>query len=56
MIIRCDWALAIMYLSWLLNIHCDTVYCEVLYFEPAVIFFTMKQSGHLASLVLNVTL
>ena len=22
MIIRCDWALAIMYLSWLLNIHC----------------------------------
>ena len=33
MIIRCDWALAVMYLSWLLNIHCVilfTVKCCIL--------------------------
>ena len=26
MIIRCDWALTIMYLSWLLNIHCGILF------------------------------
>ena len=43
MIIRCDMALAIMYLSWFFKYSlCYTVYCVVLYFQPAINYFFLR--------------